>query len=249
MSLPIEADSMPLATLETPKGTIKLHVCKDGTFENDEWIELYEEAFPPSQRQELDDVQQQLRSGVMELDETRDSQEEILCMTLTEVFGGDEATEPNLLLACYTAVAHQMRGLGIGSIHRRKLGELLSAEYPDYLGIFSEIESTKEKGISEKDMLVRTKRKSFFMRLGLIPVEIDYLFPSYTKGEPALEGELLWVPFGPPELQVKTLEKVLRRIYVEGYKLDETDPLIDSVLKTIRLKSPASSLVALGSTV
>ncbi len=237
---------MPLATLETPKGTIKLHVCKDGTFENTEWIELYEEAFPPSQRQNLEDVRKQLQEGAMELDETRDSKEDILCMTLTEVFGGDDSTEPNLLLACYTAVSHQMRGLGIGSIHRRKLGELLSSEYPDYLGIFSEIESTKEQGIDAKDMLVRTKRKAFFMRLGLLPVEIDYLFPSYVKGEPPLEGELLWVPFGPPELQVTALEKVLRRIYVEGYKLDESDPLIERVLKTIRLTSPASSMVALG---
>ncbi len=238
---------MPLATLETPKGTIKLHVCKDGTFENTEWIELYEEAFPSSQRQDLSEVERLLKEGVMELDETRDSSEEILCMTLTEVFGGDSADEPNLLLACYTAVAHQMRGLGIGSIHRRKLGELLSTEYPDYLGIFSEIESTKQKGVDPKDMLVRTKRKSFFMKLGLIPVEIDYLFPSYVPGEPPLEGELLWVPFGPPELQVSVLEKVLRRIYVEGYKLHETDPLIERVLQTIRLKSPTSSLVALGS--
>lgn len=238
---------MPLATLETPKGTIKLHVCKDGTFENTEWIELYEEAFPSSQRQDLSEVERLLKEGVMELDETRDSSEEILCMTLTEVFGGDSAGEPNLLLACYTAVAHQMRGLGIGSIHRRKLGELLSTEYPDYLGIFSEIESTKQKGVDPKDMLVRTKRKSFFMKLGLIPVEIDYLFPSYVPGEPPLEGELLWVPFGPPELQVSVLEKVLRRIYVEGYKLHETDPLIERVLRTIRLQSPTSSLVALGS--
>ncbi|MBS1957591.1 MAG: hypothetical protein JST89_25615 [Cyanobacteria bacterium SZAS-4] len=237
---------MPLATLETPKGPIKLHVCKDGTFENTEWIELYEEAFPPSQRQNLEEVQKQLQEGVMELDETRDSKEEILCMTLTEVFGGDDASEPNLLLACYTAVSHQMRGLGIGSIHRRKLGELLSLEYPDYLGIFSEIESTKEKGIDPKDMLVRTKRKSFFMKLGLIPIEIDYLFPSYNKGEPPLEGELLWVPFGPPEIQRSSLEKVLRRIYIEGYRLEHNDPLIEQVLKTIRLKSPASSLVALG---
>ncbi len=237
---------MPLATLETPKGPIQLHVCKDGTFENTEWISLYEEAFPPSQRQDLKDVQAQLAEGVMELDETRDQQEEILCMTLTEVFGGDDKSEPNLLLACYTAVSHQMRGLGIGSVHRRKLDELLNNEYPDYLGIFSEIESTKEKGVDDEAMLIRTKRKAFFMRLGLIPVEIDYLFPSFVAGDPPLEGELLWVPFGPPEIQVAVLEKVLRRIYVEGYRLSEDDPLINRVLKTIRLTSPASSLVALG---
>jgi hypothetical protein len=237
---------MPLATLVTPKGPINLHVCKDGTFENTEWISLYEEAFPPSQRQDLDDVQKLLAQGVMELDETRDEKEDILCMTLTEVFGGDDSSEPNLLLACYTAVSHQMRGLGIGSIHRSKLGELLSSEYPDYLGIFSEIESTKEQGVDAQAMLVRTKRKSFFMKLGLLPIEIDYLFPSYVAGEPPLQGELLWVPFGPPELQLSILEQVLKRIYVEGYRLDETDPLIDRVLQSIRLTSPASSLVALG---
>jgi hypothetical protein len=235
-----------LATLITPKGPLNLHVCKDGTLENSEWIALYEEAFPPSQRVDLDDIQKLLAEGVMELDETRDDKEDILCMTLTEVFGGDASSEPNFLLACYTAVSHQMRGLGIGSIHRRKLGELLSSEYPEYLGIFSEIESTKEKGIDAEAMLVRTKRKSFFMKLGLLLIEIDYVFPSYVAGEPPIEGELLWVPFGRPELQLSILEQVLKRLYVEGYQLNETDPLIDRVLQSIRLTSPASSLVALG---
>lgn len=237
---------MPAATIETPEGSLKVHVCKDGTADNTDWVSIYEISFPPEQRQDIQELRAELDVGFMELDETRDENDNILCMTLTEVFNDARGKKPNLLMACYTAVFPKMRGLGIGSIHRRNLGELLKKEYPEFLGIFSEIESTKEANVDAETMLTRTRRKAFFMRLGLIPIEVDYYFPSYEPGGAAIAGELLWVPFGPPELQVQQLEHVLQRIYVEGYKLNHDDPLIDKVARSVRRKSPASSMVALG---
>jgi hypothetical protein len=215
----------------TPVGEKKLSVCKDGTSENEDWVNVYEESFPPDQRQNLDELRTQLGSGLMELDETRDQDGNIMCMTITEVFPEDRGLKiPPFLLACYTAVVPAMRGCGIGSIHRRKLGELLSKEYPSYLGLFSEIESTKVEGLPPEVMQTRVRRKSFFLRLGLIPLPVDYIFPSYHPGEKPIHGELLWVPFENSELAEHQLANVVKRIYVDGYNLPPDDLIVEKVL-------------------
>jgi hypothetical protein len=217
--------------VNTPVGQKSLSVCKDGTNENEDWVKVYEESFPSEQRQNLNELRTQLGNGLMELDETRDQDGNIMCMTITEVFPGDRGLKiPPFLLACYTAVVPAMRGCGIGSIHRRKLGELLSKEYPTYLGLFSEIESTKVEGLPPDVMQTRVKRKSFFMRLGLIPLPIDYIFPSYHSDDKPIHGELLWVPFETPQLAENQLAGVVKRIYVDGYDLPPDDSLVDKVL-------------------
>lgn len=223
------------AVINTKQGPKSLHVCKDGTIDNTAWVAIYEEAFPPGQRQDLDDLIQQLRDGRMELDETRDEYDNILCMTITEVFRHPPVL-PTFLLACYTAVVPEMRGLGIGSIHRSKLDSLLKNEYPDYVGIVSEIESTFETGVAEEAMAVRVKRKKFFMKLGLQPLDIDYFFPSYVAGEEPIPGELLWVPFTDEKLTKEQLAGMVTRIYTEGYQLSADHPLISQVVASIGSK-------------
>lgn len=220
------------AVIHTKQGPKSLHVCKDGTIENTGWVAIYEEAFPAGQRQSLDDVMQQLRDGRMELDETRDEHDNILCMTITEVFRHPPVL-PTFLLACYTAVVPDMRGLGIGSIHRTRLDSLLKNEYPDYVGIVSEIESTYEQGVSTEALDVRVKRKKFFMKLGLQPLDIDYFFPSYVAGEAPIPGELLWVPFTDEPLTKEQLSGMVTRIYTEGYQLPSDHPLISQVVASI----------------
>jgi hypothetical protein len=230
------AEQQHKVTLDTGKGPLKLHVCKDGSIENDEWVKIYDVSFPPEQRQDLAQLKQQLEDGSMELDETRDQDNNILCMTVTEVFQPRSKAPWAFLLACYTAVIPEMRGLGIGSVHRRRLDELLKVEYPTFMGIFSEIESTREAGIDPQLMQTRVRRKSFFMKLGLLPVDIDYRFPSYTPGGSPLHGELLFVPFAASAdsmLDRKTLSVVLTRIYTEGYGVSPNDPFIAAVLSSL----------------
>lgn len=202
-------------TIQTPIGPITLHVCKDGDNGNQDWVSIYDESFPPDQRQPLDQLNSQLRSGEMELDETRDENGKILCMTLSQVFRPD-STGTGFLLACYTAVVPSMRGMGIGSVHRRKLEQLLRQEYGNYIGMFTEIESTKQKTDDAQLQQTRIRRKNFFLKLGLLPLDVPYRFPSYDGSAP-LEGELLWFPFGTDTLDQATLAHVIERIYVEGY--------------------------------
>lgn len=217
-------------SLETRKGALKLHVCKDGSTDNDDWVKIYESSFPDDERQSVDELKFYLAEGSMELDETRDENDRILCMTITEVFRPRHNHLP-FLLACYTAVEHDYRGLGIGSVHRTKLDDLLQSEYPRYAGIFSEIESTSVSGLSPEAMDIRQRRKRFFLKLGLQPLPVDYYFPSTISGGEPLAGELLWVPFQPgASLTQSDLCDVLERIYIDGYGLRADDPFIAEML-------------------
>jgi hypothetical protein len=219
------------AVVNTPQGEKVLHVCRDGNVDSTEWIDIYEEAFPAEQRQPLNELQAALKSGDMELDETRDAEGDILCMTITEVFREKpQSRGPQFLLACYTAVVKAFRGCGIGTVHRKRCETLLQSEYPTFLGLFSEIESTTEEGVPPDAMAVRTKRKSFFMKLGLQPLDIQYWFPNYEGGQP-VPGELLWYPFASRNLDTPTLVAALTRIYVEGYGLEENDPQLARLLE------------------
>lgn len=213
----------------SPLGELRLEVCNDGLGLDTGWVALYESAFPAEQRQPLEEIRAQLAEGTLELDETRDPKVGVVCMTLTEVFGGQA---PMFLLACYTATRADLRSLGIGSIHRRRLVELLRAEHADTLGLFSEIESIHEPGIDEATLSTRQRRRAFFLRLGVQPIPIDYRFPSYHPGQEPLRGELLWVPFGDAILSKPILRTILTRIYVEGYRLPNDDPFIPWALET-----------------
>jgi GNAT superfamily N-acetyltransferase len=218
---------MPVAVqLETKRGRLNLHVCKDGSLENDDWIRIYEASFPPDQRQDVSEIKFCLQEGSMELDETRDETGDILCMTISEIFRPRHQHAP-FVLACYTAVAPDFRGLGIGSVHRTSLDKLLQAEYSRYIGIVSEIESTKVSGLADDVMEVRVKRKRFFLKLGLEPLDVDYYFPSTIGGGEPIAGELLWVPFEKGATPGRDmLCDVLQRIYVDGYGLRVNDPFL-----------------------
>jgi hypothetical protein len=216
--------------IQTPKGQRRLHVCRDGTGADDDWVEIYELSFPHGQRQDIDDLRRQIERGTIELDETRDQDGTLYCLTLTEVFG---QAAPRFLLACYTATAPEMRSLGIGSMHRRRLVELLQEEYPDHLGLFSEIESTTEPGLDAETLRTRQRRLNFFLRLGVRKLPVDYRFPSFVPGERPQAGELLWVPFGSAKLDRETLGRVVKRIYVEGYRLQPDDPFVKEELARI----------------
>ena len=209
-------------TILAPSGPIALHVCRDGDAEGRGWVDVYETSFPPGQRQSVEEIRALVEAGAMELDETRDQDDRIACMTVTEVF---DRVGPKFLLACYTATPPPLRSLGIGSVHRRRLVELLQAEHPDHLGLFSEIESTKEPGLDPQALVTRQRRLAFFLRLGVQRLPIDYRFPSYHPDAPSLRGELLWVPFAAPTIDRDTLRGVLMRIYTEGYGLAPSDPV------------------------
>lgn len=218
-------------TIHTPNGDIKLHVCKDGDGGTD-WVSIYEDSFPPDQRQPIDQLAAQLARGVMELDETKDENGKVLCMTVSEIFR-PVSDQQAFVLACYTAVVPDMRGLGIGSVHRRKLEQLLKKEYGSYLGLFTEIESTKQETSDAELHNTRVRRKNFFLKLGLVPIDVPYLFPNYDGGEP-LEGELLWFPFGSSSLDPQILEQVILRIYTEGYALNAKSDFVLNQMARIR---------------
>lgn len=237
---------MDIVKIQTPTGELSLHVLKERNEDNHDWIDIYTESFPPDQRQPIDDMRAQLKSGRMELDETRDANDKILCMTVSEIFHPGEGAPP-FILACYTAVTPSMRSLGIGTVHRKRVEQLLQSEYGGYLGMIAEIESTKQKTDDPELAQTRIRRKNFFMRLGLIPLDVPYRFPSYDGSEP-LEGELLWYPFAGQEITHEEVVPIVRRIYTEGYGLNEKDAFVNDELSGIKDALKDRTIVAAGRT-
>lgn len=107
-------------TINLPDGPAVLNVCKDGDGNGADWVDIDEQSFPSGQRQAIPQIRELLHSGAMELDETG----RVLCLTLTEVFG---SPTPEFLLACSTETGPELRSLGIGSVHRTRLLDLLKA--------------------------------------------------------------------------------------------------------------------------
>jgi hypothetical protein len=228
------SSAIETTVLKTPKGELDLHVCKDGNIDGTQWVDIYNISFPADEKQNIDELKSCLDAGSMELDETRDQSGRILCMTITEVFRPHHKNVP-FLLACYTAVLPEFRGLGVGSVHRTRLAQLLKSEYHNFAGIFTEIVSTMASGLDDKEMEIRRARKRFFLKLGLQPINIDYKFPSSVDPSQYLDGELLWVPFQQgAELVAEQIADVLQRIYTEGYGLRADDPFVQRMLGQVK---------------
>jgi hypothetical protein len=106
----------------------------------------------------------------------------------------------------------------------------LRSEYPNHLGLFSEIESTTEPGLDPATRTTRLRRLNFFLRLGVLKLPVDYRFPSFVPDQPPQAGELLWVPFGDASIDEATLRLVVERIYVEGYGMSADAPFVKEEL-------------------
>ncbi len=88
----------------------------------------------------IKEVRTLLTSGTMLLHKTTDGHGALQCFSLVTVLSN------NVLLA-YIATDQTKRSSGVGSKHMKVLIDLLKKLYPTYIGLFLEIESTKEKNL------------------------------------------------------------------------------------------------------
>jgi hypothetical protein len=198
--------------------TNHINLCVQSNGSEDDWKDLYEAAFPQDERMSIKEVRSQLVSGSMLLHKTTDGQGSLQCFSLVTILSN------NVLLA-YIATDQTKRSSGVGSKHMKALIDLLKKLYPTYLGLFLEIESTKEKNLSTDEDKARKRRLAFYQRLHCKRMlGKEYLLPSYTPGTPARQGELLWSEFGGAVDSDATLKAVIHEIYTKAYSLTTTDP-------------------------
>ncbi|MBS2011249.1 MAG: hypothetical protein JST01_29665 [Cyanobacteria bacterium SZAS TMP-1] len=212
--------------------TNHINLCVQSAGSEDDWKDLYEASFPQDERMTVTEVRTLLASGTMLLHKTTDSHGGLQCFSLVTVLS-------NFLLLAYIATDQTKRSSGVGSRHMKALIDLLKKSYPTYLGLFLEIESTKEKNLPTAEEQARKRRLAFYQRLHCKRLTgKDYLLPSYTPGAAARQGELLWFEFNGPVGTDATLQAVISEIYTKAYNITASDP---SYIKVVGQFSAAAT--------
>jgi hypothetical protein len=198
--------------------TNHVNLCFQSNGSEDDWKNLYEASFPKDEQMSVTEVRSLLAKGTMLLHKTTDAQGALQCFSLVTILSN------NVLLA-YIATDQTKRSSGVGSKHMKALIDLLKKLYPTYLGLFLEIESTKEKNLPTDEDKARKRRLAFYQRLHCKRMlGKEYLLPSYTPSTPARQGELLWSEFGGAVDSDATLKAVIHEIYTKAYNLPTSDP-------------------------
>lgn len=195
--------------------------CQKSSFTDTDWEKIYEVAFRPDQRTPLNQLHDGLRSGQMFLHRSSTT-DGLLCFSVTNIL-------PTVALLAYLATDPNKRSSGIGSKHMKSLIAQIKADNPNLLGMFAEIESTREKGISEDEKKHRRRRLQFYQRLGFKRYKSVYTIPSYDTTVPDEEGELIWLEFNTGNIGCDKLADVIKEIYVKAYLLKDDDIRVTNV--------------------
>lgn len=122
--------------------------------------DLYESAFPKEEKKPFSLILQKQKEGLAE----------ILCIEDNDIFLGLAITilYKDYVLLDYFAIESSKRGSGIGS----QVIKLLRERYVQK-NIFLEIENTTPifKEVSEEELIIRKRRKAFYMKNGLKPMD------------------------------------------------------------------------------
>lgn len=195
--------------------------CRKSSFTDTDWEKIYEVAFRPDQRTPLSQLHDGLKTGQLLLHRSSGG-EGLLCFSVTNIL-------PTVALLAYLATDPNKRSSGIGSKHMKALIAEIRQDHPHLLGMFAEIESTREKGISEEERKHRKRRLAFYHRLGFKRYNAKYTIPSYDPGIPDEEGDLIWLDFNTGTLTCDAVAGIVKEIYVKAYLLNETDTRVINV--------------------
>ena len=124
-----------------------------------QWLriyKLYRSAFPRPERKPFSVILRQYRKGIFD----------VWCIYREQEFSGLVITmkQPELVLIDYLAISPESRGQGVGT----QVLATLRSTYPGK-GLFLEIESVFKEG---PDQTLRQRRKQFYLRCGLTPMEV-----------------------------------------------------------------------------
>jgi len=199
------------------KNSSSAQLCQPSNGQESDWSKLYETAFPQDERMPLADVQAMISNNTMLLHRTTNAAGELLCFSLVTPMS-------NFSLLAYIATDQTKRSSGVGSKHMKELIQVLKASYHQtQIGLFLEIESTKEANLSVDETTMRKRRLAFYQRLHCKRLcSKDYFLPSYGAGVPHRAGELLWYEFGAAVDKDSTVAQVISEIYTRGYGISSS---------------------------
>lgn len=187
----------------------------------DEAMLIYQEAFPPSERQPLSKISERIAAGKSQLF-VGIMDEAVICMALLWDFSHTDFT-----LLDYMAVSKKHRNNHFGS---KLFHFLVDKVKSNHKFLLLEVENYLFGNNREQ----RKKRINFYLKNGSYLLEnVPYALPSLDKSLP-LEAQLMIAPkYKSPHLKKSEIENLIKRLYLEIYEKSENDALLVSVLKKI----------------
>jgi GNAT superfamily N-acetyltransferase len=187
----------------------------------EEAMDIYEAAFPPTERQPLEVILSRVSTGVETL-WIGSVGREVQLMALVWDFAGSD-----YLYLDYMAVRADRRGSGAGSHFLQhllreasELGKsiLIEVEDPDF----------------GEDHTLRERRMCFYKRAGAREMkEVRYLLPPLQGVNPTEMRLLVLSPRPKDTLDGQGVQKLVQRLYSEVYGRKAIDPLVLRTLSTI----------------
>lgn len=182
---------------------------------------IYQEAFPPSERQPLAKISERIAAGKSQLF-VGIMDEEVICMALLWNFSKTDFT-----LLDYMAVAEKHRNKNFGS---KLFHFLVDKVTSNHKFLLFEVENY----FSGENREQRKSRINFYLKNGAYLLEnVPYMLPSMDNSSP-LEMQLMIAPKCKSALMKKSvLQNIIKRLYQELYEKSENDVLLVSVLEKI----------------
>lgn len=212
--------------MNTP-ATVRL--CELSSKLEQDWRDVYTTAFPAAEQEPETRLQNLIDTGRLLYHKTVGKQGEMLCFSMVSL-------APEFSFLAYIATDPKQRSGGYGSKHMRALIDLLKQKYPNHIGLFLEIESTKprQSKLSEEEKTVRNRRLSFYRRLGFKRLcRSMHYAPPGRNGEGEHELDILFCKFDAKQLDHKEKSKIVSEILTRFYELaPEHKAVTTAVAKT-----------------
>jgi len=186
---------------------------------------IYLESFPPAERAPFEELIEEIDSGKYDLLTIREK-------GLLRGFAVSMALSGlDVHLLAYLAVERHCRSRGLGGRLVRTLVESLASQ-GNVGGLLIEVDP--EEAEDDRDLRMAARRIGFYERLGAQVVDgaAGYRAPNLA-GEGSLAMRLLCLPISEPELKGERLRTCVAALLAEGYGLQETDPLVQDVLRSL----------------
>ncbi len=178
---------------------------------------LYEEAFPPRQREPFADIVAASRDGAGIALVPVDGEQPVGLAFLSSL----GAAGP--LFLEYFAIAADRRGAGVGQALWHAVADALAVR-GEPAAVVLEVEDPAEAQIAAEEVAQRERRVRFWQRVGarMLPVS-GYIVPTLDEDgtEPLL---LMWI--APPGAADPDLHDLVVALYEHGYRLDPDHPLV-----------------------
>lgn len=184
-------------------------------------LDIYDAAFPASERIPRQTVAQRIDRGVYELWIGRQPEDRrVVFMAILYTLH-----DSDLVLLGYIATHADFRNQGIGSAFFRDLLQQLQAR-DRYLLIEMEVPDDRDP--------FTQRRHQFYQRLGAnVLQDVRYILPPLSGGEPTE----MWLAIAPayktPTLTGDRVRQLLEQLYTEVYERPHDEPLLRTCLASV----------------